>query len=530
MPLASTTQTVQTSLNNCQVSTNLNEYWHAGMRYHNKSSNRQFFNSMTPTFMDTYPEYGSASITHAGANNNPLGSYDNGLPNADLPRGAFISTIDIVENPTSGVTGTTATISLTVREPLILSPMFFDEKQIGPGFIGLNNMQITFVFGALSRVWSRPPNGSTGVNSISALTVNLDGISAEFQYLTPDITEQIPRAVTLSYHEIQAYTTVDSKTTASGASRTIPMNSIQLKSIPKALLFYARYQDTALATTTGATPGYTLTDTYARINSITINWNNNSGLLASASAAQLYKIAVRNGVNISWVQWQHFVGGVLMIRPGIDIPLDSLSAPGLNGNFQLTASMDVTNLYPTTQTLQLNCIAINEGTFNTIDASCQTNIGVLSQADIVSARSWPGVSYKAAEHLYGGDFFSSVKDFFSRLGKGAKSAFGLAKKAVPYAREALDFGESIGYKDMGKRREQIDKYEKYLENPIINKYLGAKPKGSGFRGGAMASREEMKSRLDQEDDDGDYRPQKMIGRMESSKKAGRIEINEDYSD
>lgn len=117
---------------------------------------------------------------------------------------------------------------------------------------------------------------------------------------------------------------------------------------------------------------------------------------------------------MSYSQYTNFTGSVLCLDFGTDIGLMSDEAPGLLGNYQLGLTANFINTRSTPITPTLYVVVVYEGTFMVQDGNCSHMIGVLSRSDVLNSQKMPGVSYKLAESIYGGDFFSSLKKGLSK--------------------------------------------------------------------------------------------------------------------
>ena len=83
---------------------------------------------------------------------------------------------------------------------------------------------------------------------------------------------------------------------STGQSGDIQSTNIQLNCVPDKLIIFARR---IVANLTCCD-----TDSYLSINSISINWNNQAGLLSSFSKEQLYRASVASGLaNLTWEEF-----------------------------------------------------------------------------------------------------------------------------------------------------------------------------------------------------------------------------------
>lgn len=415
-PIAQTTQTLRASINNTTVSIDTNAVINALLWYHNDRRTRREDYSGTPSMLDQSQDYS----TLTGFVRNPLGLY--GDNTSEEARGGFVG-MTVLTN-----THTSATVLLTVREPLFLSPYLFGKRS-DPGFVGINKMQVYLQFGDLTRAWSH----ATGGNTITTITASVTGGSQqaagvsptlEFCYITPKNIPPIPRSVYYPYFEVIEYVS-PTVTVASGASSTTNTNSFFLSSIPKRIYLYVRREDKDRT--------YLTTDTFGYIQQISVKFGNRVGLFSSASPESLYLMSVNNGCNMSWNQWSKGVGSVICMEPGKDIGLDELNAPGVadGGQFFLQVTFTFSNPGLASVIYSPYVVVVNEGTILNEDARSIPQIGVITKADVLRSEESgvPQVSYQQAETIYGGDFFSSLKSFIGKTVPYVSTGLEIAKKA-----------------------------------------------------------------------------------------------------
>lgn len=414
-PIAATTNTIQVSINNDQYSTNLNQYWTGLTRYHNTLNNRDEFLSMTPSFLDKSQAYSDLA---AGATRNPLGSYSDSA-DGQILRGGYARTVVNSNTPTA------ASVTLTVTEPLYLSPFLFSgEDNLESGLIGVNNMTIVITNGDLSRVWSHSTNG----NNVTGVVCHLVSSEAQFHYLTPNITSELPLQQSWPYFEITSYPTAVVGSGLLGAvppnvPTAVPMNSVQIKAIPEKIYIFARRSD--------ASQSFLTTDTFASITNITLTYGNRTGLLSSASQEELYQMSLKNGLKMNFSEFSKNIGSVVCIRPGEDIGLDALSAPGMLDNQTLSMIVTIQNTSAADVFYSLYIVVVNSGTVSMVNGSFMHQVGVFSAQDVLNLenKGSPMVPYEKDASVYGGSWWDSVKNFFT----------GVRDKIKPYASPILDF-------------------------------------------------------------------------------------------
>jgi hypothetical protein len=312
----------------------------------------------------------------------------------------------------------------------MLSPFLWGDCEKS-GFLGVQTMSFNFTFRSdLSRMWSHSDgSGST----LTAVTVTIGQPQLLFRYVTPSSLEPMPESVCYPYYSVSRYPTDAQAAIAPLASTTLNSNNIQLNSIPRRILILARQRNSDQT--------FTSTDSYFGIRSISVNWNNNSGLLSAASTQDLYEISVKNGYEGSLTQWSggpvsRFLGGaapvyhgtsgsVLCLEMGTDIGLGPGECPGMLGTYQLQLRVDAVNVNTVDAiTPTLYVIVISEGTLTIANNTTTAQIGVVTPQDDITARHMPMIDYNSIREAYGGNFLSGLKDFGRGFVKGFKGVVG----------------------------------------------------------------------------------------------------------
>lgn len=331
-PLSSNMSVLTVTINNTAVSVNMSDTIRALLRYHNPVGQRNQELSLTPTMQDQSQNY----VDVLGGVRNPLSVYADSASGADEPRGGFI--LNSWVGGTTGATGAdSASVTCTLCEPLFLSPFLFGAGD-DSAFLGVQTLDFNITWNAnLSRIWSHmvlPANQNPA--TLNAPVVNFSNPVLLFKYITPSLLQKLPRSISYPYFSIDRYPTTSLQAFTPNSIQTISSNNIQLKSIPRKIYVFARRQN--------SDESFLTTDTYFSIESVNVNWNNESGLLSSATKQDLYNISKKNGVNLSWSQWAGnygfvgntpantqqigLVGGVLCLEMGTDIALREDECPG----------------------------------------------------------------------------------------------------------------------------------------------------------------------------------------------------------
>jgi hypothetical protein len=413
-PLASVINSIGFQIGNTNVTAApLYQYWPALSRYHNSQDSQDRNYSMTPAYPDQYQQY--SDWKSLGSGRNPLALQ--GENPAVNPRGGF--PVTVVSNGNG-----TAQVTFTVTEPILMSPFLFAKDDTESGLTGIQNMNFVCTLQNLERLWS---HDSTNGNSITNYAVTLNSASLLFKYITPAQGFEPPKAISWPYFNVVSYPTTTSNAITSGSAVSIVQNTVQLDGIPRRLYVYVRQQDSDLKASSS--------DSYFGITGMTVQFNN-SIYLSSANQQQLYDMSVKNGLQMSWPQFSKYCGSVVCMNLGEDIGLQPNEAPGVAGQYNLTITVNATNLASSSITPALFVVAIYEGTFSVVNGSTSHMLNVLSKNDVLNAKMVQGIHFKRAEHVYGGDIFSSIWS-------GMKSAFDKVKPVLSVIKPAAQLLSNI---------------------------------------------------------------------------------------
>lgn len=441
-PLLSIIQTLAVTINNNTVSINMNDVFPDLLRYYTNPQDEFLFFSTGPSYQDQNQSYWDG----VGTLRNPLAGYNDSAP-YQARRGEFPI---VVQSNTS----TQAVISAYLVTPIPLSPLLFKAEE--PGFIGIQNFTFTFSLGDLTRAWSHTAApGLDPVTSITATIRNVSGLQSNqnapqlfFRYLTPYDDHPMPIENIYSLFDIQRYPT-DIGSQASDATFTVSSQNIQLNTIPRRMYIYARRRN---ADRTALT-----TDTFAALQSISINWDNQSGLLSSATQYDLYNMSVKNGCRMSFPEWSGYagnsnndivngnpkntmrtIGSMLCVEFGSDIGLPRTDAPGKLGTYQLQLRCTFKNPNASAVNYSLYIVVISEGIFTIGQNVARSEIGIVTEADIVQSEKWPKANYKELQSIYGGDFTGNLKNFFNKVSTGIRNITPTLKKGYKVASDIYD--------------------------------------------------------------------------------------------
>lgn len=411
-------------IDNATISTNnLPDFQDALMRYHLTPERKAKYQGLTPTQSDQFQQY-SDWVTY-GSSRSPLNSYGNSSELEDA-RGGFVG-IQVLSN-----TNTTASVRLTLREPLLFTPPFLGEAiSEDMGFVNCDQFTFTFNLSDLSMMWSHASSG----NTISTITPSFFAApKLIYSAVTAPLTMRIPDHAKYPYYTVVRFPNADLSLTA-GSSSQVQYQNIQLNGIPnKIYLFaYRRPQDRSFLTS----------NSYASIEQCNIQFNNVTGILSSATKEQLYSICVENGLQMTYNQWSNYVGSVLCLELGKDIPLDDSSGPGKRGNYQLQPTVTFKNNSSSTVVFTPYCVVVSEGIFHIESSGLKRQeISPLTGEMILNAQE-SEMKFTSVERTEGGAF----KDWLPLVGALVKTGGPIASQVIG---QMLQNSESSGGALMSK--------------------------------------------------------------------------------
>jgi len=498
-PLNSLFTTVQSTINNVSVSSNLQDILPMITRM-NDNRMLSSYNSLTPSYVDNqWGVYSNAVLT----NSNPLAAYNNNGYDEDFePRGAYplesiaISHFNAVTNTTddsiiSAGTADTWTISIVVQltEPfLALSPFINCRPNQEAGLLGVNNMSFVLnVDNGCKRLFSTANSQVNGAgNGLSSFITSITlGTSTQpnafqntrllfnFLSLQPEQYSKLSTKNVVPYLDYPRYLSISNNNTpipaynpAAPASVTLTSQSIQLNQIPDLILISVRVPMSA--------QNWAYTSSFLTINSISINFNNASGLLSTATQQDLYNMSFRNGSQQSFYEFQGVaginnnangtqttvptIGSLLVLNPSLDFSLPSYLSASSLGQYQFQFNINVTNQFPFAITPEIVTITMNSGLFALQQGTAQIFTGILTKQQVLQTKEQNPVA-----HLESSEY--------QRLVGGKASNLGMANilKMVqerPFIKQLKSMVGGVssggvmsgGVMSGGKRASKLDKY------------------------------------------------------------------------
>ncbi len=456
-PLHQLCSVMTATVNNNSTSINMKDVLTPILRFHDKRDLARY-NSYTPTMYDTYQNYKDG----LGANNNILGGWSLTSDNSINQRGSWV--LDSISRVAPGAAGfpepitpadNTVYVTFTVTEPLMISPFIYAHcKSNNQGFYGIQNMNFIFNISDGNRVWRTANNWAQNV-----VVNQFTNSRLIFNLLTPHPSDLMPSRNVCGYYELPRYITPNlplfgAAGTAS-ATQIVRTQTIQMNQIPDRLILFVR------KAMSDQRPWDS--DSFLVINNISINFNNMSGILASATQQDLFRYSSENGSNQSWYEFSGGAtksssitgagvemptsGSLLVLEMSKDIQLvEDFYSAGSLGNFSLQINLSVTN--QSSQPIansEIVLITMNSGIWVNERGTSTVYTGILTKQDVLDASS-SQESYTRSDvkRLIGGGFLDTLK---SVAGKVLPKLPSLAKVGLSLVPENTPMGK---YAKMGE--------------------------------------------------------------------------------
>lgn len=513
-PISGSLDSLRVGLNNDSVSIGLSELVHPLQRYGQTEDVRARSWSMTPNMYDSSCNYSDL----IGTSRNPLNNFGESKQSEILPRGAAQFTVlpgtNVAVVPTVAGTVAECTLDALLCEGLLISPIYFgaaeDNRQ---GFYNLTSCDVDFNFMTTGhRMLSHNPGAVkvSGVNSIrteiTGVTMQFSGFATPFtypqraplltfKYITPNYLDSQrlspQRPISYGYSDVVRYISSMGTLTYAQGAQPFVSNSIQINTIPERMYLFARPSRATLESRSD------ITDTYLALQNLSVQFQNSSVLLSTASQQQLYQINVKNGYAGSWAEFtgqlvygssfatpQYSCGGsVMCLKFGEDIQLQSDQSPSLTGQFMLQVNASFKNPNVGGQwdaiPFEMVIVLVSGGVFTITQLGAASHqIGLLSAQDVLNAQSMPGL--RNDNELRGSGLMDTIGDFGAKVNQFLKDSKILSTLApmipLPGAGVAGKIAQNLGYGYTG------------------GSVIGGCP-GNDIIGGAMISKKDLRRSL-----------------------------------
>jgi hypothetical protein len=244
-----------------------------------------------------------------------------------------------------------------------------------------------------------------------------------FKFLSTQPSDLIEIKNVVPYMDFPRYLTSSSNTTSIAAqgSATLTSSNLQINQIPDLFIINVRkpmnqqfIQDASA---------------FMTINNVSIYLNNQSGLLSSASAYDLWRMSVKNGSTQSWAEFGGLsqlssptngvgigcdtTGSLLIIDPTYDLSLPDYITSGSLGNYNFQFQVGVSNTLEAPGgaaiTPEICVITVDSGIMTTQQGVSAIYTGILTKEMVLNAKSRQQASaMKSAEikRMVGGNMLN----------------------------------------------------------------------------------------------------------------------------
>jgi hypothetical protein len=428
------------------------------------------YNSMAPSLPDqAYFNYADGKL----ATNSPLGSYTNSGYNVNQNgRGSFPVSITRVVSNAAGVPYAvqpvdnlavadgdvfTYTVTATVTEPLFCSPFIWSGLHDGQSmaFLGINTISLNInIDTQYRRLWSSAsapfasggqylgilPGTDADPNFFGGSTYGTVSQKSSFPslllcYLTSQPSQVLDVRNVIPYMSMESKITSKSEAIASLAKSTISSSTFTLNQVPDYVMIFAQKKWSSKSPVDSTS--------FLSIKGLNVNFNNQAGLLSSASPEDLWRMSGKNASNQSWLEFVGqaqssssdglgrrvpTTGSMMVLSPALDLSLPDFLSAGSLGQFQFQCEVQVQNQGGdlVQGDVELVCLFVNSGILQTEMGMSSLYTGLLDKSLVLSTKDESeGIKY--SNRVIGGGMdqrMMSVKrrDMMGKMGEKMKQA------------------------------------------------------------------------------------------------------------
>lgn len=420
-PVSSLIDVTSVSLNGESLSANTGDTLHALLCYDNDAEYRSRQWSTSCAMADQFQLL--SDYTNLGTARRPQGFW--GEVATEPSRNAIVPS-EVVD---------ARTLRFVVTEPLWISPLLQGDD--AEGMVNLNELRVTLRFKSdTSRVMTIAPRlNPVGPSPANVTCTFYRAPELLIRYYSPDMLQPIPSVQVLPYHKNQDYRK-PAGVFEIGQTREVVSDSIRLSMVPDSIVLFARRSD--------ATADESKADSFLAIESVKINWNNESGLFATSTKEDLYDMCRANGCNLSYPAWSNFRGSVLKIKFGSQLGLPDGICPSTMGSFTIQAFVTFKNVSGEQYEADFYLTLINSGSFQIAPNVARSSLGNYTSQMVLAAQEM-GTHLPAHEYdaLAKGSFFASLRNILPAHHVYGASKSEEAKEPEPMP-EARGAGRSVG--------------------------------------------------------------------------------------
>lgn len=274
----------------------------------------------------------------------------------------------------------------TTTEPLLfLSPFTYTKNNNNNAALyGVRNMDFVFTLDSSGKKLFSSSSGSQFNN----ITIDIKKAVLNLNYLSVQPSDLLSSKNVVPYVDYSRYLTQHGSTVIAGNSFNINSNSIQFNQVPNRIYIIARKKL--------SDQNWKDTNSFLAINSISLDFNNVSGILSNCTPEDLYNMSVANGskqslyeflgeCNILYGKSTETLGSILVIDPSKNMNLPDYLSNGSVGQFNLQAKMSFKNTDVNTITPELLIIAEYNGLFITQSGQSTQQTSLLTSELVVNS-------------------------------------------------------------------------------------------------------------------------------------------------
>ena len=369
------------------------------------------------------------------------------------------STAFVAQTPSNPQAYAFWTLQFTTIEPVLCQPFLWsDPVSNTQGIYGLQTIQLQYNMTNANRAFRIIERLGGGVNTLigDAVISSVANTELIFKYITPKPSDLLPaRNVIplLTYDRYFSNASLSANLLADFANTaTLTSNTYNLTQVPDKICIFVRNKMSSVKATQN--------DYVPTISNISLNFNNNAGLLSSATLQDLYYYSVKAGSNQSFNEFcgqatsinplanggtagasdlVPTVGSYLMLSFSDVIQLtEDMYAPGSLGNFQLQFTLTLSSKLPLASAdLELVVVVVNSGIMVTDRGQTSTYTGILTKQDVLDASQQEPLSETDVRRIVGSGHLDS--------GRALPMAIcnALVKKVGPLAEKGIDKAKEL---------------------------------------------------------------------------------------
>jgi len=405
-PIHSSIKNMTCSLNNTSFSINTQDVLQPLLKMI-EPRELQRYNGMSPTMPDLYfNDYKDA----IGSKADPTADYkESGYDNQLIPRGAHpLKSITVLHTKSTGGTDASLvstnvndtwviTLESEFTEPLLISPFLFHSKHNynNQGIYGISTFNLSInIDTSLKRFFTSNNNNMTTISFDNDNPITNANLLFNFLNIQ-ETDDDLPTKNIVPYIDYPVYISADSDIINAGQTKTLFSQNFQLNQVPDLLILCVRRPM--------ATMNIGNTNSFLPIRNISINFNNKSGILSSATTQDLYRLSKVNGSVQSWYEFWGYAGkqntnpaittigqylyttsgSLIVINPTKDLGLPYYLSNGSIGNYNIQFKISVINNTTDNFVPEIVIITANSGFLINNNGETEIYTGILSKEIVV---------------------------------------------------------------------------------------------------------------------------------------------------